>query len=116
MEKKDTRKEQEPLSNYDSTGSASHYDQDRINTIRMIEAVWGTLATRNFCEITAFKYRMRIGRKDDPVLELVKMKWYETMAGYLSDKLGTDEELSGFGCGAYDKVGLPREFLGRLEK
>jgi hypothetical protein len=79
-------------SKYDQAGNASHYD-NRINTLVLIERTWGTYEAMVFCEITAFKYRARIGRKDDPALELTKLKWYETQAKRLQLLLGTDQEV-----------------------
>lgn len=74
-------------SNYDQKGNATHYSDNRINMIRMLEQIWGTEVTMKFCEMNAFKYRMRLGKKDDPKLELVKIHWYEAMAAFLRLKI-----------------------------
>jgi hypothetical protein len=79
-------------SKYDQAGNASHYDA-RINTLVLIERTWGTYEAMVFCEITALKYRTRIGKKDDPELELKKLKWYETQGKRLQLLLGTDKEI-----------------------
>jgi len=92
--------------NYDKHGSAKHYDDQRINVIHQIEAIWGTLGAQLFCEINAFKYRARIGKKDDPSLELTKIKWYETMAKYLKEK---DNKIKGLPYNT--NVTLPVKFL-----
>lgn len=97
---------------YDKHGSASHYDDQRINVIHQMEAVWGTHAVMIWCEITAFKYRMRIGKKDNPSLELKKIKWYETMAKYLKDK---QEPNRITGMSSAEDISLPNEFLNMLE-
>lgn len=73
--------------NYDASGNAKHYSDKRINVIRMIEQIWGTEVTMKFCEINDFKYRMRVGKKDDPSLELTKANWYAKMAEFLRLKL-----------------------------
>lgn len=74
---------------YNEKGDAKHYDQDRINTIIKMERIWGTEAIMYHCEITAFKYRERLGKKlDHPIeLDLLKAEWYEKAAAYYYDKL-----------------------------
>lgn len=84
--------------NYDSKGTASHYDDQRINMAHMVEAIWGTEAAMLFHEINAFKYRFRIGKKDDPSQELKKIKWSEKMAKFLREK---QYQLPGIGNGTY---------------
>lgn len=80
------KKEETAPSSYDSKGNAAHYD-GRINMSRMIEKIWGTENFMIFCEITAFKYKMRMGKKDATELEITKIRWYETMAKWLKFKL-----------------------------
>ena len=38
--------------------------------------IWGVDKTADWCVMTAFKYRMRMGHKDDIKQELEKEKWY----------------------------------------
>lgn len=95
--------------NYDSKGNASHYSDQRINVIRMLEVIWGTHATMTFCEMNAFKYRMRMGKKDNPEQELIKIDWYEKMAKYLREKYNALDGLSP------DQMGMYPEFLKMLE-
>lgn len=80
---------------YDSKGNAKHYDDQRLRTILKIERTWGTYEAMVHCEITAFKYRDRIGdKKDQPIeLELIKIKWYDRMAMELRVKIGTSLEI-----------------------
>lgn len=80
---------------YDSKGNAKHYATDRINDIVKMERIWGTYETMVWCEITSFKYRMRIGKKPGQPLEqeLIKAGWYADMAQILSKKLGTNKEI-----------------------
>jgi hypothetical protein len=54
----------------------SHYKQYPIETIDMMIAIWGEEKTADYCLMTAFKYRMRLGHKDDITQELNKEKWY----------------------------------------
>lgn len=53
-----------------------HYNTYPIETINMMERIWGREATAMFCEMNAFKYRMRMGHKDNIEDELVKEKYY----------------------------------------
>ena len=80
---------------YDDKGNAKHYDTDRINDIVKMERIWGTKHTMIWCEITAFKYRMRIGKKVGQSMEqeIIKTSWYERMALHLKTKLGTKKEI-----------------------
>lgn len=94
---------------YDKKGTATHYDDQRINMAHMVEAIWGTEAAMLFHEINAFKYRMRIGKKDDPLQELTKAQWSEKMAKFLKDK---KSKIEGLG---YSKIPLYPEFKKMLE-
>lgn len=62
-----------------------HYKTSSIETIDMMERIWGKENTAIHCEMCAFKYRMRIGNKKGQELtdELGKIKWYETKAKQL---------------------------------
>lgn len=88
-------KDLEDKEGYDSLGNAPHYKQFRIDVIDMIERVWGTEHTMTFCEMNAFKYRMRLGNKVTQEIskEMVKVGWYERAAKELFEKLGTCEEI-----------------------
>ena len=56
----------------------SHYNNYDVEAIEMIRRIWGDAATALWCEITAFKYRMRLGEKPKNPIEqdLEKEKWY----------------------------------------
>lgn len=54
----------------------SHYNQYPIETIDMMVAIFGKEAARQWCVMTAFKYRMRLGHKDDINQDLAKEQWY----------------------------------------
>ena len=47
-----------------------------VETIDMQLRVFGAEATSNFCLLNAFKYRMRLGHKDDIQQDLQKEQWY----------------------------------------
>lgn len=55
----------------------------------MMEAIYGVEATIIFCEMTAFKYRMRVGTKPDNSVEqdLQKERWYLNKAKELRAKI-----------------------------
>lgn len=54
----------------------SHYKQYPFEAIEMMLRVFGPKATHSHCILTAFKYRMRLGHKDEISQELEKEKWY----------------------------------------
>ena len=54
----------------------SHYNQCPIETIDMMVSIFGKEYTRMWCVMTAFKYRMRLGHKDDINQDLAKEQWY----------------------------------------
>jgi len=55
----------------------------------MMKLLWGTEALILHCEMTAFKYRMRAGRKPDQSIErdLEKARWYDDKAKKLRNEL-----------------------------
>lgn len=55
----------------------------------MMVSIYGIEATVTWCEMTAFKYRMRVGTKpDNPVeYDLDKERWYLNKAKELRSKL-----------------------------
>ena len=67
---------------YDAEGNAKHYKQGRYEVIEMMEKIWGIDATISYCQMTAFKYRMRLGHKEGQPLEqdMKKTGWYELKA------------------------------------
>ena len=60
----------------------NHYKKGSKEVIDMMVAIWGKEYVSVHCEITAFKYRMRLGSKPDQPIErdLEKAKWYEEKA------------------------------------
>lgn len=67
----------------------SHYKNGYKEVIDMMEDIWGTEALIKYCEITAFKYRMRMGLKPDQPIgrDMGKVSWYEFKAAELKEKL-----------------------------
>ncbi len=74
---------------YDKEGNAEHYKKNRIEVIDMMIDIWGKHSVMEHCEMTAFKYRMRIGnKKNQPIeQELKKANWYEAKANELLNEL-----------------------------
>lgn len=66
----------------------SHYNQYTIEAIEMIRRIYGDENTAIWCEMTALKYRLRMGTKEDNPIEqdLAKEKWYLEKAKELRSK------------------------------
>lgn len=54
----------------------SHYKSYSVETIDMMIAIYGKEKVAIHCELTAFKYRQRLGKKDSLEQDLAKEKWY----------------------------------------
>ena len=64
---------------YEMVNHPGHYNTYSMEVIDMMEKIWGREATALWCEMTAFKYRMRMGSKpgdNSMEQELKKEKWY----------------------------------------
>jgi hypothetical protein len=63
--------------NYDCI-NPGHYKNYSLETIEMMAAIYGQAATALYCEMTAFKYRMRMGTKPGNPVEqdLKKERWF----------------------------------------
>lgn len=66
-----------------------HYKRNTKETWQMMIDIWGEEAFITHCEMTAFKYRMRIGNKEGNDIhdEIGKAKWYEEKALELKRKM-----------------------------
>ena len=62
-----------------------HYNNYPIEVIDMMLSIWGKENTINFCLMNAFKYRMRLGLKDNIEQDLAKEQWYLNKANELSN-------------------------------
>lgn len=60
----------------DSPTSPSHYKAYDMESIEMMIRIWGKQRVAEWCEITAFKYRCRVGMKDDVQQDLQKEAYY----------------------------------------
>jgi hypothetical protein len=77
------------IGNYEMVNHPSHYNNYEKEVIDMIEAIWGTYLASVWCEITAFKYRMRMGTKPGNSIEqdINKEGWYLNKAAELKSKI-----------------------------
>lgn len=73
---------------YQYVNHPSHYNNYSIEVIDMMVKIYGFEATINFCEMNAFKYRMRMGTKpgEDISRDLKKEAWYLNKASELKTK------------------------------
>lgn len=68
----------------DNINHPKHYTQYSMEVIDMMIQIWGVDATVQYCEMNAFKYRMRMGVKNTPIMEdLGKEQWYLNRAKLL---------------------------------
>lgn len=84
--------------NYEMVNHPQHYNNYDVEVVDMMEKIWGTKATMEWCKMTAYKYRMRMGTKpaEDDTREAMQKKlmedfnkeqWYLAKAKELSSKL-----------------------------
>jgi hypothetical protein len=59
-----------------------HYKKLPKETIEIMVDIWGAEAVALHCQMSAFKYRMRLGHKEGQALEdeVGKIEWYENKA------------------------------------
>jgi hypothetical protein len=74
---------------YEMVNSPSHYNSYSMEVIDMMVNIWGIEKTITFCEMNAFKYRMRMGTKPGNSTEqdLEKEFWYLKKANELKQSL-----------------------------
>jgi hypothetical protein len=62
----------------DYVNHPSHYNRYSVEVIEMFRRIYGDEATALWCEMTALKYRMRMGTKPGNSIEqdLAKEQWY----------------------------------------
>ena len=64
----------------------SHYNNYPIEAIDILLKTFGPDKTITFCYMTAMKYRLRLGYKDDLKQDLAKETWYLDKAKELEEK------------------------------
>ena len=74
-----------------------HYKYSDLEIWEMQVAIWGPEAYITYCEINAFKYRMRMGKKPGQPHEqdLNKALWYERKAAELRAEISHNRLLAG---------------------
>lgn len=74
---------------YEHVNHPTHYNNFSKEVIDMMVDIWGLENTIAFCEMNAFKYKMRMGDKPNQPLEqdANKAKWYLDKAKELKSKL-----------------------------
>lgn len=66
-----------------------HYKKYSLESIQIMESAWGPEKVAVYCEITAFKYRMRMGNKPTSTVseDLKKEEWYLRKAKEMRSKI-----------------------------
>ena len=77
---------------YEMVDHPKHYNRYSKEVIRMMVAIWGYETVIKFCELNAFKYRMRMGIKPENNIEqdLKKENWYLNMKEILIKEFHND--------------------------
>ena len=88
-EKNNTKSPKSTNNNYEHVNHPSHYNKYPIETIDMMKNIFGVQKLIDFCYMTAFKYRMRMGTKPDNSIQqdLQKESWYLNKAAELQNNL-----------------------------
>ena len=68
----------------DMVNQPPHYKLYPVEVIDMMAKIWGREKTRLYCIMNAYKYRMRIGLKDEIKTDLAKEQWYLNKAKELA--------------------------------
>ena len=73
---------------FDNVNHPSHYNEWSYEVIDMMEKIYGAEATALWCEMTAYKYAMRMGFKptDSIQQDIDKRNWYLNKAKELRNK------------------------------
>ena len=70
----------------DMVNHPAHYTSGSVEVIDLMERGYGVAATINYCELNAFKYRMRAGLKGDASEDINKALWYENKLNELKNR------------------------------
>nr|DAJ12218.1 MAG TPA: nucelotide kinase [Bacteriophage sp.] len=74
----------------DMVNHPKHYNRSgRKECIEEMIDIWGKEKVAMWCEMTAYKYKYRIGLKDNPMQEQGKIDWYENKARELKASLNS---------------------------
>lgn len=85
--------------NYEMVNHPKHYNNYDKEVIDMMVDIWGLEKTAVWCEMTAFRYRMRMGTKPDNPMEqdFNKEKWYLDKKRELENLIESKKSISGNG-------------------
>lgn len=77
------------MDKYEFVEHPKHYNAFSKEVIDMMVDIWGVEKTIAFCEMSAFKYKMRMGDKPNQPLDqdLSKATWYLNKSKELRGKL-----------------------------
>lgn len=91
---------------YEYVKHPSHYNHYYLEVIDILERVYGTEATATWCEMTAMKYRLRMGTKPGEPIErdIEKERWYLNKRDELQEKMRKSEEEASAAHNAIDAV------------
>jgi hypothetical protein len=65
-------------SSFNDPINPNHYKRGGVETIDQMLTLFGSAKVKAFCELNAFKYRMRAGHKSKNIEEdIKKAMWYE---------------------------------------
>lgn len=80
-------------SSYEYVNHPSHYNRYSVEVIEMMIRIYGPQKTFDFCEMNAFKYRMRMGTKpgSDIKQDLEKENWYIKKAKEIKELYHIDD-------------------------
>jgi len=83
--------------NYEMVNHPKHYNNYDKEVIDMMIDIWGLENTAKWCEMTAFRYRMRMGTKPDNPMEqdFNKEKWYLDKKRELEKLIESKKSISG---------------------
>lgn len=76
----------------DQVNHPSHYKNFSVEVIDMMFRIWGPEKFITYCEINAFKYRMRAGHKNDPQEDLAKAEKYMWFKSNVEDGRGPTDD------------------------
>lgn len=66
------------IEDYEMVNHPKHYNSYDVEVVDMMRRIWGSEKTAIWCELNAFKYRMRMGLKPGSSFDddLAKEQWY----------------------------------------
>jgi len=77
------------MSDYDYINPSHYKEEGKKETWEQMVDIWGIEKFIAHCEMCAFKYKQRLGKKPNEPIErdLSKIEWYENKAKELREKL-----------------------------